>query len=169
MQNVLLPRAARAFGVGGPREVFRVVWSTTVLVALVMTGFALAVFFCGEIAVTWIYGPGYAGHRNIIGLMGLIMLARALGMTAYNGLWALKHPEVNLWVNGLALLTTIVAALGLMPLWGVFGVTCGLLAGDTIAATTRWGMFLVFVRESIPARELRELPASVHNHASRTN
>ena len=152
IHNVLLPRAARAFSSGGSREVFRVVRSTTGLIALAMTGFSLAVFFFGEIAVTWIYGADYAGQRAIITLTALIMLARALGMTAYNGLWALNHPEVNLWVNGVALITTVVAASILMPLWGIFGVTCGLLAGDVIAATARWSMFLILVRETNSTR-----------------
>lgn len=147
VSNWLVPQAARAFGRAGERAVRRVVARTTLLVAVVMAAFSSVIFVFGGEIIALLYGSQYAGHRNIIAVLAVAMLARGLSMSAYNGLRVLERPATNFAVNLLGLAMTLFFAWLLMEPWGLLGAAVGLVAGDLIALVVRWIAFLKPVRK----------------------
>ena len=151
VSNLLVPWAAQAFAEGGREQVQRVIGKTTLLMALTMVPFCGAVMLVGDDLVETLYGHETSDSWAIVSVLSFAVLARALGMPAYNGLRVIGHPEVNFWGNLLGLVTTIATCLLFMDSWGVFGAACGLLAGDVLGTTVRWTAF--FRLESAPCFE----------------
>jgi O-antigen/teichoic acid export membrane protein len=142
VSNSLVPRAAQAFAEGGRTSLRRVVGVATLLMGLTMIPFCAGVTLWGEWLVQTVYGLGYARGGMVISTLALVMFVRAIGMTAYNGLRVMEHPQVNFQANLAGLVSTVATSCLLLPEFGVAGAAMGLLAGDCAGALIRWAVFL---------------------------
>lgn len=142
MNNVLLPRAAKAFHQSGRAAVRQVVWQTTVYVLMGMAVFALLMFAAGGWAVSVIYGAEYGGNHVVVCLLVSFMISRAIDTSLYNGIWALERPEANVRINLVAMAATVAITLAMMSYWGIVGAAIGLLVGDLCGTFLRGMTFL---------------------------
>lgn len=159
MNNVLMPRAAKAFHQDGPAAVARIVWRTTGYVLCGMAVFAIVTFLGGDWVVTRVYGEDYSGNHAVVCVLVVFMISRAIDTSLYNGIWSLEHPQTNVRINLIAMSVTALLATMLMSLWGMFGAALGLLFGDLCGSGLRAWAFLSLVGEQKRYRSSLELGA----------
>lgn len=135
--NVLTPRAARAYTVGGAAELRRVLAQAGVLFGVTLGGFCLVVALTGDMPTRLVYGSGYAGTGPILTLLALTALVNAAGVTAGNGLWALGRPRANVVADVCHLVVTVALAAGLVGPFGPVGAAGALLGGAAVGAGVR--------------------------------
>ena len=155
--NFLTPSIADALARGGLAKVRHVVITATCIltIAVVLLGGLMIGF--GDDLLAAFYGQQYTGQQMTLALLVLGMIVEAIGLPAYNGLWALERPSVNFFCMAVGLVVTVaVACVLVMPL-GTVGAACGVLAGRAIATLLQ---SLAFLRLSTTsAVELAAEPA----------
>jgi O-antigen/teichoic acid export membrane protein len=89
----------------------------------------------GEL-VTRLYGDAYGGQQTVVAV-----LAKAIGMTARQGLWVIGQPALRFRTDVLGVVVTFATATILIREWGSLGVAVGTLAGHVAAGSLQWVMF----------------------------
>jgi O-antigen/teichoic acid export membrane protein len=146
--QVLGPKLSNAFSQGGVPAARRVVWSMTRLFALTMGAFCVATFFGGGMAVQLLFGGRYVGYEQVITLMAVGALFSSLTLAPAGGLAILEHAEVLFVASLLQGAATLTVAIALLASWGIFGVACGLVAGQLVAFLVEWVSFFRFARRA---------------------
>jgi O-antigen/teichoic acid export membrane protein len=148
ISNALAPRAAQALADGGPAELRRVVYQTTLLVGAAMVVFCAGVYLGGEELMALLYpGSQYAGHAHTVTVLAVAMLAAALGMPASNALAAIERPDVIFHVGLVAVVLSVALVPCLVAGWDVTGAAYGFLAGNVAGSVGRWLAFTRLVGE----------------------
>ena len=145
--NYLAPRLADAYAQGG-RPVLRrlairssgAFWA----MALPYAGF-LSLF--GGLAVVFCYGPQYAGHGQLVAVVGAALVAGAAGFSFGRALFSLNRADLDLAANVVALLILLIAGTTLAWHWGPLGAAYGMLITNTVTSLIKAAMFLRLVRE----------------------
>jgi O-antigen/teichoic acid export membrane protein len=147
ISNVLAPDLARAFAVEGATEVRRIVSKATLVLGVVMAGFSLLLAAIGEPLITFLYGAEFAGQQLCVIILAVGLLAEALGMASYNGLWAMHRPHLCFVACLLGLVATIGSTLVCIPTFGLAGAAIGFTAGKIVAAVVQGFAFRHLMRD----------------------
>ena len=134
ISNVLAPDLARAFADKGATEVRRVVLKATLILGIVMTCFSLLLAVVGEPLITRLYGAEFSGQHLCAIVLAIGLLAEALGMASYNGLWAMHRPHLCFVACLLGFIATIGFTFACVPSFGLAGAAIGFTAGKVLAA-----------------------------------
>jgi O-antigen/teichoic acid export membrane protein len=94
----------------------------------------------GEL-VTRLYGDAYGGQQTVVAVLAVGVLAKAIGMTARQGLWVIGQPALRFRTDVLGVVVTFATATILIREWGSLGVAVGMLAGHVAAGSLQWVMF----------------------------
>lgn len=137
VNNIVIPRAARAYAETGTTGLQSVLRSTTLLYAITLGAFCITVLLAGEFLAVTTFGAKYAGGSAVMTLLALNVLATGLGQTAGNGLFAVLQPRANFVADIVLLLATLLAAAICVPTWGAAGAATATLVGTTVAAIWR--------------------------------
>ncbi len=142
--NLLTPSVASAFAEEGKCKVRRVVLTATAVlgVAVIVLGAMMILF--GDDLLRLFFGSSYAGQQATLAILVLAMIAEAVGLPAYNGLWALERPTANFFSMAAGLAVTVAVASLLVMSYGSLGAACGVLAGRAIASLFQGVAFLRF-------------------------
>ncbi len=148
--NYLAPRLADAYARGG-RPVLRQLamrssgafWA----MALPYAGF-LSLF--GGLAVAFCYGPQYAGHSQLVAIVGAALVAGAAGFSFGRALFSLDRADLDLAANVLGLAILLIAGTALAWHWGPLGAAYGMLITNTVTSLIKAAMFLRQVRGVTP-------------------
>lgn len=138
LNNLLMPKAARAFGQRGPHGLYRVLRKATLCAAVVLGGLCLAVYFVGNLLAGMLYGPEYADTGSLVTMLALATLCDAMGLLASTGLWAMDRPGLGIVGDVAQLVVTLAVALWLVFPMGAMGIAIALVAGRTTGAAVRW-------------------------------
>ncbi|MCE9544629.1 MAG: lipopolysaccharide biosynthesis protein [Planctomycetia bacterium] len=142
LSNTLIAGCALAFSDGGSKELCRVALRNTLLLGAMMGVFCTVMMFAGEDVMRLVYHGGqYQGHRQVIVLLALSLLAFALGIPATHSLIAIERPDVVFKIGLLALVISAVLIPVLVLRWGLVGAAYGTLAGNLIGSVGRWLCF----------------------------
>lgn len=136
--NFLSPRAARAFADGGVDELRRILSKATTVFVVTLGAFCVVVLVAGEWLAALVYGDKFAGAGTVITVLAIGMLANSLCITAGNGLWAMERPAANFRADVVSLVATLVAAVLLVPPFGVLGAATASTAGVAAGMAIRW-------------------------------
>jgi O-antigen/teichoic acid export membrane protein len=139
--QVLTPWLAQALTDGGPGELRRVTRKATGLMGLALGGFCLGLWLWGEEALRLLYGGQYMGQGPLVFLLSVSILAFALSLPPMGSLLVLGRPDMSLKVSVVGLLLTAAVAFVLVGSWGLVGVACGLIVGQTGSSAMRWIVF----------------------------
>jgi O-antigen/teichoic acid export membrane protein len=150
MSNILGPHLARAFANGGRDEVRRVAAKNTLILGGMMAGFVALVALFGNDVMRLFYGSEYSGNGLTISLLGLGVLATALGIPTDHGLRALERPDLAFRASFVGLAVTLIAASLLAVWWEMPGAACGAMAGSIAGTAVRVLSFLPLVRSTHP-------------------
>jgi O-antigen/teichoic acid export membrane protein len=144
--NTLAPKSVLALKEGGYARLRREAAREALLLGAAMSLFCLVLFFAGEDAMRLLYhGNEYAGHGRVVFVLGLGMLASAIGIPATYGLASMERPQATVWAGSIGVILTIVLVCSLMTSWGLFGAACGFLAGTVAGVVGLWVAFLTCV------------------------
>jgi len=151
--NYLTPRAVAALAESGTRELVRILRRVAVLYGIVLGGFVVAMIVFGDVLVSAVYGPTYAGNGTVIGVLAVGMLITSFGIVVGNGLWALDRPRPNFAAD----IASLAGSACLLP-WavserGVAGVAWSLLAGTVLGTAVRAWAFRQAISDRIAAEE----------------
>jgi O-antigen/teichoic acid export membrane protein len=146
-QNILGPLTAHAYAHGDMRKVRRLVWSASTIMGIGTALFCVAIFFGGERFATLLYGSKFAGLGPLLFLMALNMLCMALTIGPSYALSAMDRPDVNVYINAVALLVSCTGGLWLVWQHGAIGAAIGLVIGNAVATILRHVIFVTLVRE----------------------
>lgn len=129
LSNVLTPVSARRYATGGTASLLRVLWRAILAFVAIVGTFCVVIFITGDMLVVWFYGEDYAGTGMICRWLAVGVLLNSLSVVAGNGLWAIDQPRWNLPADVAALGITIIAAISLIPPYGVLGAAQATVAG----------------------------------------
>jgi len=152
ISNVLAPDLARAFADGGVPQIKRLVTRSTWILGAVMLGFCLILAAIGNTLVVHLYGVEFAGRSYCVVALAIGLLAEAIAMPTYNGLWAIHRPDVCFFACFIGLVATIGVTLGMTSTLGLLGAAIGFSSGKVVAALVQ----AVWAR-SVFAAELRRM------------
>ena len=138
LNNLLMPKAARAFGQQGAHALFGVLRQAALWVLVVLGGLCVGVYFAGDFLAGIIYGAQYADTGPLLTILALAALTDAMGLTASTGLWAMDRPGIGIIGDMTQLLITLGVALWLVYPLGTIGIAIAMLAGRTTGAAVRW-------------------------------
>ena len=139
--NVLGPRAAQAFAVGGMQEVRRVVVTVMILVAAALCAWCLLLAAYGATIISALYGDHYPETTATIAMLAAVVMVRSLGIVAVHGLQTVERPQFGLWANLAALAVLLAAAPLWIPQWGVLGAAGSIFAANATGFVIRVGAF----------------------------
>lgn len=138
LNNLLIPKAARAFGQHGARSLFSVLRQAAACAFVVLGGLCVVVYFAGNTLVGIVFGAEYADTGPLLTMLALATLTDAMGLTASTGLWAMDRPGTSIIGDVAQLLVTLSVALWLVSPLGAMGIALALVAGRTTGASVRW-------------------------------
>src|SRR5215211_1285744 len=140
--NTLAPKAALALKEGGHARLRREMARDLLFLSSTMMLFCAALFFLGEEIMRLLYhGNEYAGHGETVMVLGLAMLASAIGMPASNALQSMQRPQAIFWASLIGAVLTVVLVWSLMSKWGLLGAAYGFLLGNVAGTVGRWVAF----------------------------
>jgi O-antigen/teichoic acid export membrane protein len=145
--NTLAPKATLALKEGGHARLRREVARDLLFLSATMTLFCIVLLFVGEDIMRLLYrGNEYAGHGQIVIVLGLAMLASAVGMPASNALQSMQRPQAIFWASLIGAVLTVVLVWSLMSKWGLLGAAYGFLLGNVAGTVGRWVAFQALIR-----------------------
>jgi O-antigen/teichoic acid export membrane protein len=152
--NSIMPRSVIAWNNGGGRQLFHEALRNTVLVAILMVGFTLAIVFAGEKVMTLLFhGAEYQGYRHVLIVLALSILAGALGSPAQFALAAMERARLIVASATIGSIATVILVWVLMTQWGLLGAAYGLLGGGAIGSAGRWIAFLRVAHRTAPVSD----------------
>jgi O-antigen/teichoic acid export membrane protein len=95
-----------------------------------------------------LYGQEFLGHSLCVTILAAGFIVEAVGMAAYDGLWAIERPNDCFMACLGGLIATILATLLLTPIWGLVGAACGISLGRLTATTVQCLAFRRCLRDS---------------------
>lgn len=129
MNNLLLPRAVRAYHYSGKDALVRELWRSAVVYVLLLGGMWLVYVFAGRWLLATVFGESFAAGAPALVLLGVNTLAIGLAITSSNGLAALERPKANFWGEGATFLATIIPAYPFISAFGITGAAGAMLTG----------------------------------------
>lgn len=138
LNNLLMPKAARAFGQQGVHALFSVLRHAAAFAFVVLGGMCVVVYFAGDTVAGMVFGVEYADTGPLLTMLALATLTDAMGLTASTGLWAMDRPGTGIIGDVAQLFVTLGVALWLVSPMGAMGIAIALVAGRVTGASVRW-------------------------------
>jgi len=138
LNNLLMPKAARAFTRQGPAALRRVLRKALLLAVVVLGGLCAAAMLLGNRLAGAVYGPQYADTGVLLSMLALAALAEALVVTGSTGLWAMDRPASSFHGDVVQMIVTLLAAAWLVFPLGALGIAAAMVVGRTVGAAVRW-------------------------------
>ncbi len=149
--NLLTPRAAQAYAVGGVPELRRIVaFAGLILGGGLLLFCGLALLFGGA-AVHLLYGKYEADFAILVPLLALAQFASAISLAPANGLGAMERSDLNFWSSLIGLTITLILSAALVGPFGVIGATVGLIIGSWSGLAVCWLTFRYLTRSALRA------------------
>jgi O-antigen/teichoic acid export membrane protein len=135
--NVLTPKSARAFHLGGRPALLRVLRQWAAMFTVLMGLFTLATALVGEKILVVVYGPEYAGTTTPLMLLALGLAVHTLGCTCADGLFVLERTRENFWADVISTGLVLIVSVPLISNWGVTGAALTTLIAMSSGALAR--------------------------------
>ncbi len=149
LTNYLAPAAARAYAIGGPRKLRRLVLEMSAVWLAGAFPFCLLVLVFGARALSVVYGRGYANHGLLVSLFALNLIPVGLSVITSRGLFALERADVDFKINIAPFAIAVLAGIWLVRWHGAEGAAAAGLLGSSLAAAARCSKFLTLCRAAI--------------------
>ncbi len=149
--NYVTPRAAEAYAAESSRGLVRVLKKTALIFTVVLGAFSLFTVFFGNFIVEFIYGNQYANAGAVVCVLAFAGLLDAFGLTAMNGLLAIKRPATNFAADAVQMVVTLVAAAALVKVYSTLGIALAMLMSRAVGAAWRWHMLRNVLAENSTA------------------
>lgn len=141
-RNFLLPQAARVFSSRKAAEMRHFILVNTLLVGAVVGSVSLLVIVGGDRLVQVLFGPQFAGHGLLLGLLAAQVWVGALPLAADCGIWALGRPDVTAKIYLARLLATLSVGLLLVSWIGLMGAALAMLVNSSLVLILQFWCYL---------------------------
>jgi O-antigen/teichoic acid export membrane protein len=147
LNNVLTPRLAIGFKKGGKAELNRIVWQTNGLLSLFLLVFCSLIVVGGKWIMHRSFGSDYSGYWAALVVLAIGQLIDLLSLASSRALMVLDRARVNLYAESFGLTVSLVAAVLLIPLYGILGAAIANLAGSLALTVATVGAYVAAVRD----------------------
>jgi O-antigen/teichoic acid export membrane protein len=147
LNNVLTPRLAIGFKKGGKAELNRIVWQTNGFLSLFLLVFCFLVAVGGKWIMHTSFGSDYSGYSAALVVLAIGQLIDLLSLASSRALMVLNLARVNLYAESFGLTVSLIAAVLLIPLYGILGAAIANLAGCLALTVATVGAYHVAVRD----------------------
>ena len=147
LNNVLTPRLSIGFNKGGKEELHRIVLQTTGMLALFLLGFCAFLTVAGKHLLNWSFGPEFDGYWLALVTLAASQLTETLGLATSRALMVLNRASLNLYAEGVGLSTSFIAAMILIPRFGIEGAALAHLSGSIALAVATAIAYLSAIRD----------------------
>ena len=144
LNNLLQPRAIRAFHTQGKRGLLKEVLGSCLFYGLILGAMCLAFVLVGSWLLSTVFGAEFAEGSTVLILLGLNSLITSLALSCSNALNAMERSEVNFIGELATCLGTLLTAYPLIHFYGIEGAAGAMLAGAVGCLVT---MAAVLARE----------------------
>jgi O-antigen/teichoic acid export membrane protein len=160
--NVIGPSIARQFTLRPIGQFRRYVCNLAGGFILIMSMLAVPLAIFGDDIVRLLFGPAYAGHRIVVALLALALVARSAGYAFSRGLFALDRADLDLYTNAAPIVVLLLLGVPLTARFGAEGAAASLLIAQLLGTLIRGVFFVRVTRERKPAgrRDNRLTPAA---------
>ncbi len=141
-RNFLLPQAARVFSSRKASEMRHFVLVNTLLLGAVVGSVCLLIIVGGDRLLQVFFGPQFAGHGLLLGLLAVQGWVGALPLAADCGIWALGRPDVTAKIYLARLLATLSAGLLLVSWAGLMGAALAMLVNSSLVLILQFWCYL---------------------------
>lgn len=147
MTNVLTPRVAIGLNDGGRAEMRRIVFNTTIVLGLFLVGFCLFLAVAGEWLLNRSFGSEYSAYWVTLVVLGVSQLISKMSLAPGRGLLALERTNILLRAEVAGFVVSLLAAMLLVPAYGILGAAVSLVLGSVAITTVTVGIYLAVIRE----------------------
>jgi O-antigen/teichoic acid export membrane protein len=147
LNNILTPQLAIGFKNGGKAALHRIVWQTTGLLALFLLAFCTVLVVAGKWILNWAFGSEFVGYEAALVLLAVTQLIESVALASSRALMVLDRAKVNLFAEGVGFTAALIAAVVLIPLYGILGAACAQLVGGVTLMVVTVGAYLASVRD----------------------
>jgi O-antigen/teichoic acid export membrane protein len=148
LNNVLTPRLAIGFKKGGKPELHRIVLQTTGLLCMFLLVFCLFILLGGKWIMHRSFGSDYSGYWTALVLLAISQLVETVALASSRALMVLDLASVNLCAEGCGFLVSLLAAVVLIPHYGILGAALAQVAGSSSLMLSTVGAYLFSVRDT---------------------
>ncbi|MCC6797175.1 MAG: oligosaccharide flippase family protein [Candidatus Hydrogenedentes bacterium] len=142
VQNYLGPRIMHANAEGGINRLRRTVRDAGLMFFALLFVFTVAMYFCGDLLVSTIYGAKYAGNGTLVVLLSLNATILTVGFAVSRGLFALQLASIDFYVNFVALACFMLFGIALVRSIGPVGAALAQIATNALATLVRTIAFM---------------------------
>ena len=139
LNNILMPRMARAISAGEVDESRRVLRKATLVIGGATGALCAMVLLFGAQILRLLYGQAYVGQDATVAVLAIDMLVSSLSMAPVYGLWASEQSLTMFQIRVTRLVIAVAATLCLAGRLGPIAAAYGLLAGSIVGTVlTYW-------------------------------
>ncbi|MEM7354314.1 MAG: hypothetical protein AAF657_26145, partial [Acidobacteriota bacterium] len=153
-QNYLAPRLADAYAQGGLPVLRRLAVRASGAFCALALPYAASLALFGGLVVVFCYGDPYAGHEQLVAVLGAALLAGAAGFSFGRALFSIDRAQVDLLANAIALGILLTAGAWMTWQWGPLGAAYGMLLTNTVASLIK-AMAFLWLSRSRPTEATR--------------
>jgi O-antigen/teichoic acid export membrane protein len=156
LNNYFQPKTVHAYHHGGLVMLRSKLIQNAGLFLVVLGGLCVFYYFLGDALMQFVYRTNHVDQGSVILILGLNVLAYSLAIVASNGLAAFKLSIANFWAEFGNFIVSIVAALFILPAYGLIGAAIAIAAGSV--ASTFITVTLLLVELQRATRRTRIAP-----------
>jgi O-antigen/teichoic acid export membrane protein len=145
--NFFQPTTIRAYHEQGLPRMVRTILESVFCIGAVLLAVVGVFALCGGPLLGLIFGPTYASYGTLVTLLSISIFAVSLSITCGNGFAALTKPKAYLWGELAYCLVAVTTAILLIPVWGINGAACGLVAGGIATSTVTFVTLLMLLKK----------------------
>lgn len=150
LNNFFQPTTVHAFHHGGLSSLRTKLLQNASVFSLVLGGLCVIYFFFGDSIMKIVYRTTHTDQGAVVLILGANVLAYALAIVAGNGLAAFKSSIANFWAEFGNFVVSLVAAVIILPVYGLIGAATAIAAGSVASAVITTIMLLVELRKATP-------------------
>ena len=142
LNNYFQPTTIHAFHHGGIAMLRNKLTQNAGLFLVVLGGLCVFYYFLGDALMRFVYRTNHVDQGSVVLILGVNVLAFSLAIVASNGLAAFKSSIANFWAEFGNFLVSILAAIFILPVYGLVGAATAIAAGSVASAVITMTLLL---------------------------
>lgn len=148
LNNYFQPTTIHAFHHGGIAMLRTKLIQNAGLFLFVLGGLCVCYYFLGDALMRFVYRTNHVDQGNVVFILGANVLAFSLAIVASNGLAAFKSSIANFWAEFGNFVVSILAAIFILPAYGLIGAATAIAAGSFASAVITVVLLLGELRQA---------------------
>jgi O-antigen/teichoic acid export membrane protein len=141
LSNILTPKAAIGLTTGGKEQLRRIVWKATAILGVFLLGFCVMLVIAGRWLLDLSFGENYGIYWPTLVVLGVNQLVAKLAIGPSRALMVVERANANLYAEAAGFLTSLAAAIVLIPVYGVLGAAIAQFVGGVALTSITFGAY----------------------------